>query len=102
MKKSILLLAFITLFSCSADSETTQETKTATKNTEKRVIVMEFNGDKILSDTGYKPNGTKEPYTYNAGQCGLILGGNESSQITIQNGIKVQITTAYRYVVVCN
>lgn len=102
MKKYILLLAFITLFSCSTDSETIQETKTATKNTEKRVITTDYNAQKVISDTGYKPNGTKEAYTYNESQCGLIVGANESSKITTQNGIKVQITTAYRYVVVCN
>ena len=105
MKKSILILALITLISCTDASDSSDTTpvvsKTAVKATEKRVITIDFNAQKIISDTGYKPNGTTEPYTYNSGQCGLILGGNESDQIGTLNGLKVQITTAYRYVVVC-
>jgi hypothetical protein len=102
MKKSILLLALITLVSCSTDSESAPVVKTSSKVTEKRVVVIDYNAQKVISDTGYKPNGTTEPYTYNAGQCGLILGGNESDQIGVINGVKVQVTTSFRYVVVCN
>lgn len=102
MKKSILLLAFITLLSCSAEDAPTPVVNTASKVTEKRVVTIDYNAQKVISDTGYKPNGTREPYTYNAGQCGLVLGGNESDQIGTMNGLKVQITTSYRYVVVCN
>lgn len=101
MKKSILLLTLITLFSCSAEDAPTPVAKTALKVTEKRVVTIDYNAQKVISDTGYKPNGTTEPYTYNAGQCGLVLGGNESDQIGYLSGLKVQITTSYRYVVVC-
>ena len=102
MKKSILLLALITMFSCSTDSEPTPVVKTSSKVTEKRVLTIDYNAQTVISDTGYKPNGTTEPYTYNSGQCGLILGGNETDQIGMLNGIKVQVTTSFRYVVVCN
>lgn len=104
MKKSILLLALITLFSCSTDSEPTSISKQtiATKNTEMRVMVISYDTATTISDTGYKPHGIGEFYSNNTNDCGKKIAGSETDQIGMLNGVKVQTTTSYRYNITCN
>jgi len=102
MKKSILLLGLITLFSCSTDSEDVQVQTIAKKNTEMRVVVINYNTATTISDTGYKPHGISQFYSNDSNDCGKAIMGSETDQVGILNGLKVQITTSYRYSITCN
>lgn len=101
--KKLLLLIGIVFVACSPDSEPTPtKVTTATKNTEKRTLLVDYNAQKTISDTGYLPHGTGVFYSNNENDCGLKLGGSETSQVGYLDGLKVQVTTFYRYNVTCN
>ena len=102
MKKSILLFALIILFSCSTSSEDIQVQTIATKNTEMRVVVIDYNAATLISDTGYMPHGIGVFYSNNMNDCGKKIAGSETDQIGVLNGVKVQTTRSYRYNVTCN
>lgn len=100
MKKLLLLIAFI-FVSCSPDTETAPKTTTATKVTEMRTLIVNYNTMATISDTGFKRHSSIF-YSNDSKDCGLKLNGDETSNITTLNGVKVQITTSYRYTVECN
>jgi len=100
MKKLLLLIAFI-FVSCSSDTETTPISTVATKVTEMRTLIVNYDTMVTISDTGFKRHSTIF-YSNDSNDCGRKLNGNEMTQIATLDGVKVQITTSYRYTVECN
>jgi len=101
MKKLLLLIAFI-FVSCSSDSETIAPVQTvANKVTEMRTLIINYETAKTISDTGFQKHSSIF-YSNNSNDCGLKLNGNETSQIGTLEGVKVQVTTSFRYTVECN
>jgi len=101
MKKLLLFIGII-FVSCSSDSETIAPVQTvATKVTEMRTLIINYETAKTISDTGFQKHSSIF-YSNNSNDCGLKLNGNETSQIGTLDGVKVQVTTSFRYVVECN
>lgn len=77
--KKLILLSMFAFVSCSSDSETiTPITTVATKVTEMRVLIIDYNKAVTISDTGFKRHSTIF-YSNDSKDCGLKLNGDETS-----------------------
>lgn len=101
MKKLLLLIGII-FVSCSTDSEViAPKVTTATKVTEMRTFVINYDTMATISDTGFQRHSSIF-YSNDSNDCGKKLNGHETTQIGTLSGVKVQVITSFRYTVECN